>query len=191
MSSPMSSSMASLLSSPDNSFLSRNSLSVLEHEECDIQPEEPPTLQPLTNNKFMTIDEVYKAITTPSISATSAIPRGPKNNVHLLLQRTSNNVHEYPDDCRAWGRAGTTVNSTFIKQNGKLKSVFIKNERYCIEKMIQGQRQYLPMEPQPTEDDITKSHRYYAKSKVNENYRKGFTIFTKLPKEHEEKQKQL
>lgn len=186
ISSPMSSPMSS--SSPDNSFLSRNSFSVLEHEECDIQPEEPATLQPLTNNKFMTIDEAYKAITTPSLTISSAIPIGPKNNVYLLLQRTSDNVHEYPDDCGAWGRTGTTVNSTFIKQNGKLKSVFLKNALYCVEKMIQGQRQYPPIEPQPTEDDIIKSHRYYAKSKVNETYRKRVTIFTKLPKEHAEKQ---
>lgn len=36
---------------------------------------------------------------------------------------------------------------------------------------------------------IIRSHRYYAKLKVNHNYRKRVTIFTKLSLEHEEKQK--
>lgn len=66
---------------------------------------------------------------------------------------------------------------------------FLKNNIYCTEKMVKGQHHYPPIEPQPTEAAILRCHRYYAKLKANDNYRKRVTIFTKLSLEHEDKQK--
>lgn len=60
---------------------------------------------------------------------------GPKDNHYLLMRKTSDDIHEYPGDCGAWGRTGTSVNFTFINHNGKLKSVFLKNTLFCTEKM--------------------------------------------------------
>lgn len=78
--------------------------------------------QTLQGNKFMSVDEAFQTIiSTPleSMSTTTSIPWGPKDNVYLLLKKTSETIHEFPDDCGAWGRAGTTVNSTFINHGGK------------------------------------------------------------------------
>lgn len=112
MSSPFGSSFASSVSSPENCFAASVD------DRCDTLPE-TPQLQTLQGNKFMTVDEAFQTIiSTPTESTSTTIPRGPKDNVYLPPKKTSDNIHEYPDDCGAWGRAGTAVNSTFINHVG-------------------------------------------------------------------------
>ncbi|KAK3106975.1 hypothetical protein FSP39_004306 [Pinctada imbricata] len=88
---------------------------------------------------------------------------------------------DFTDDCGIWGSSGTSVNSHYIIENGKLKNVPLKNGQYCTEKKVQKKRIYVPLQPQPSSDQIFHIHRYYAKLKEDESYRKRVTIFTRLP----------
>lgn len=73
-----------------------------------------PVLNPIPNNQFLNIDAAYQLIKTSTpTDIEDKIPTGPKVNI-ILVKTTSNNKHQFPDDCDVWGRAGTTVNSTFI-----------------------------------------------------------------------------
>lgn len=49
-------------------------------------------------------------------------------------------------------------------------------------------RQYVPIVPQPAEDSVVKCHRYYAKLKSSDQFKRRVTIFTKLPSSSKDKQ---
>ena len=83
-----------------------------------------------------------------------------------------------------WGRAGTTVNTTYMLQDEKLKTVVLKKDVYCVEKKMEGKRTFVPLEPQPSEDTIVKCHRYYTKLKRDPKYTKRVTVLRKLPTTH-------
>jgi hypothetical protein len=134
--------------------------------------EGPSTLQDLPNNRFLTVDEAYKAVTSAHTTITQKIPTGPKSNVFVLLKANKESKYEFPDDCGVWGRSGTTVNSIYSLQDNKLRTVVLRNNVYCVEKKVQGQRTFLPLEPQPIDDTIIKTHRYYTKLKTDDGYLK-------------------
>ena len=175
-------------SSPFNSFESSLSVSnrftVLEEVESVQEPiadiEESPTLQSLNNNQFMSVDLAFQTVNSSSGSTLQKIPPGAKNNVFLVLKTNKDTKFEFPDDCGTWGRSGTTVNTTYVKTNNKLKTVVYKKETdsYCVEKKIQGKRTFVPLEPQPTPEVIVKCHRYYTKLKSDPTYQKRVTIFS-------------
>ena len=183
---------SSPISSPPCSFHSSinlsNRYSILEEEEGDCAPnpdteiEEPNTVQSLPHNRFMTVDSAYKAVTAcDEATVPQNIPIGQKSNAFILIKANKDKKFEFPDDCGAWGRSGTTVNSTYAYKDNKLKTVVIKQGSYCVEKKIQGQRTFVPLEPQPHEDTIVKCHRYYARLKIDPEYQKRVTVFTRLP----------
>ena len=80
------------------------------------------------------------------------VPTGPKSNVFVLLKANKTSKYEFPDDCGVWGRSGTTVNSIYSLQDNKLRTVVLRNNVYCVEKKVQGQRTFVPLELQPTDD---------------------------------------
>jgi len=45
---------------------------------------------------------------------------------------------------------------------GKFRYLFARNGQYCTEKIVCGKRTYLPVKPQPADDDVYTIHRYYA-----------------------------
>lgn len=189
--------MLSPLSSP-SSLSTSNRYSILEGDEEGERKEfslsdaeETPILRALPHNRFLTVDDAYKAVTDSGDSdLTDKIPRGQKNNVYAMLKMNSkrDSKYEFPDDCGVWGRAGTTVNSAYMLKDGKLKTVVYKKDAYCNERKIGGQRMFVPLEPQPAEDTIVKCHRYYTKLKSDNGYSKRVTIFTKLPPQIQAKQ---
>jgi len=44
----------------------------------------------------------------------------------------------------------------------KSRYLFARNGQYCSERIVGGKRTYLPLEPQPADDDVYTIHRYYA-----------------------------
>ena len=192
MTTPDSSFNSSFNSSFKSSINLSNRFSVLEDGE-DSQDEEDhletPVLTSLPNNQFLSIDAAYKIVSTSTPKDfLNNIPPGPKANVYVLVQRTTATKYEFPDDCGVWGRAGTTVNSTFIEKDNTLKTVVVKENRFCVERKIQNQRHYIPLEPQPNEDNVVKCHRSYSKLKTDEEYKRRVTVFTKLPPRHKDKE---
>ncbi|XP_052699373.1 uncharacterized protein LOC128176881 [Crassostrea angulata] len=190
------------ISSPNSTFNSTLSLSnrfsVFEDdkdcvdEDCadeDDDVKDTPVLNPLPNNQFLNIDAAYQLIkaSTPS-NIEDKIPTGPKENIYILVKTTTNSKQEFPDDCGVWGRAGTTVNSTFIEKDGKLKTVVVRDSQICVERKVQNVRQYVPIVPQPADDSVVKCHRYYSKLKSSDQFKRRVTIFTKLPSSNKDKQ---
>lgn len=146
------------ISSPNSTFNSTLSLSnrfsVFEDdkdcvdEDCadeDDDVKDTPVLNPLPNNQFLNIDAAYQLIkaSTPS-NIEDKIPTGPKENIYILVKTTTNSKQEFPDDCGVWGRAGTTVNSTFIEKDGKLKTVVVRDSQICVERKVQNVRRTDP-----------------------------------------------
>ena len=71
-----------------------------------------------------------------------------QNQTYLFCSKPT----KIPDDCGVWGRSGRTVNSRYFLQDNKLRNVVLRNNVYCVEKKVQGQRTFVPLELQPTDD---------------------------------------
>ena len=84
---------------------------------------------------------------------------------------------DFSDDCGAWSDTKGSSPKTWylILENDLLKKVFWKNGKYCTELQENKQRRYLPLEPQPKENQLLGIQRYYATLKSCPFYKKRVT----------------
>jgi hypothetical protein len=79
----------------------------------------------------------------------------------------------FDDDCGVWNSSeGRTLKLPYLKlSNGEFKRLFLHNDLYCFERVIDKQRTYVQYDPQPGETDVVVLCRYYATLK-GESYKK-------------------
>jgi len=94
--------------------------------------------------------------------------------------RLNGHRSNYEDDCGAWDAAkGKTTKFPYITcPGGEFKRIFLRNDVYCTERVIDGVRTYVPYDPQPDETDIVVVCRYYCAQKGNLAYRKRVSWLT-------------
>ena len=69
---------------------------------------------------------------------------------------------------------GTTANQMYsISANNSLKWVALKNNIYCIKKVVNKKTTFVPLNPQP--EHVLTVHRYYTLLKGNHGYKKRVT----------------
>ena len=60
----------------------------------------------------------------------------------------------------------------------KRTKVFVNDNQYCIEKVMNKKRIYTPVDPQPSEDVLLELQRNYATLKVSNGYKRRITWLT-------------
>ncbi|XP_071963531.1 uncharacterized protein [Antedon mediterranea] len=135
-----------------------------------------------TTGSFLPVTETYKHLTSKDLFIHLHIPCGPKNSVYLV-DNTCNAGKKhfcqrqfFPDDCGVWDskREKAVTNYFIVNSNGKLSSVYLKDNLYCIESRIKKVSLWHPLVPQP--EKVIKMRRYYTHLKAPDtNYRKRVT----------------
>lgn len=72
-------------------------------------------------------------------------------------------------------QAGVRKLITYLRGGGTLKKIYLKKGVYCLERQVNRKREYVPMTPQPEQNEIAVVHRYYTKLKLDNNYKKRVT----------------
>ena len=141
----------------------------------------------LKYGKFLDTEKSLN-ILLQSPPAFDEIPFGKKENVYFVLNNSSNlerraNLKKvvFPDDCGTWiGSFGTCPRAHFLRLGGgDFKKIYLKKGQFCIEKQISRKRSYIPMDPQPPNQEIAVVHRYYTTLKLDQNYRRRVTYLGK------------
>lgn len=136
---------------------------------------------------FLSTSKIIELLSAKDRVVLDSVPCGEKNNVYFLVDERCNRDsglaytrRVFADDCGIWdSKKGTTTNNYFVKDSeGKLKSVYLKNNLYCTDKRIRRKLTFVPMSPQPGEEEVIKFHRYYATLKNDPGYRKRVTCVT-------------
>ncbi len=82
----------------------------------------------------------------------------------------------FEDDCRAWiSKSASTKKTIFHHYDGNYKWIELKNGEYCTMK----KKEWVPLEPQPHDEDVVIMRRYYATLKRKPDYKKRVTWFEK------------
>ena len=83
-----------------------------------------------------------------------------------VQRRREGKPSQYWDDSGVWG-ASSSPPTPFIFQNGKWRSLRLKQGVYCVLKYKNKKEEYVPLDPQPNPEDVVKVHRLYHKLQVN------------------------
>ena len=115
------------------------------------------------------------------------IPHGKKDNVYFLIDNARNlerkamtKKNQFVDDLGVWDtmRGKTVTTSHVVMSDQTLKVVFLRDGTYCIQKMHQKRRMYIPLDPQPDVNDIIQIHKYYTVLKRQSNYKRRISWIT-------------
>jgi len=119
----------------------------------------------------------------------SSIPHGSKSNVYFLVKNDCNVTRRqagkqaaFDDDCGAWNSqcAGSAKFPYLRTEGSSLRRLFwiASQGKYCREMKVDKQRVYVPLEPQPADDDVLTLVRYYTTSAASNNYKRRVTYIT-------------
>lgn len=129
---------------------------------------------PLPNNEFMEAGELMN-IFMNSKEAIDKVPIGEKNNVFFkvkneenMQRRASGKISQFWDDRGAW-KGGSTTKTVYVQEGDNLRLVIYKN-MYNIKKKKNGVVSHVPLDPQPSIDNVVTLHRYYAKHGSGQQY---------------------
>lgn len=144
--------------------------------------------------KNLTTKELYRQITTSKFSLPQ-IPTGIKSNCFFLVDNKENmrrleknDNATYFDDCGVWNFRNTrTVELTYLLKDGNLRYIKKDKENYCVKKVKSKTVTWVPLEPQPDDDDIVILHKYYTTLKRSPDYSKHVSWFSKLPVQFQHK----
>ena len=135
----------------------------------------------LRNGKHLETEVLVKLLRTARVGMDS-IPQGIKEDKYFIINnerntnKINNNKHrDFSDDCGAWvsKKGSSPLVPYFICEDGSLKRIFkVKDKGYCHEKYINKTRHTIPLDPQPTSENLIIIHRYYATLEEDENYKK-------------------
>ena len=132
---------------------------------------------PLPCGSFLTTQKLFELLTShyEKNKLCKGIPKGSKNNVYFVLNDQKNfqktkaeTIRTYVDDCRAWETIWTE--HYYIKTEGKFKYTEESKDCFGFRTNIDGDSFFQPIKPQPTEENIFKLIRYYAKLKADKSY---------------------
>ena len=160
-------------------------------DDVTTQDDEPADMPHATGHpirKPLDIEEIINIIGQPD-EIHEKIPPGIKNNVYFVINNTRNmdrrkegKKSEFWDDCGVWNTAsGASPKTTYIIAGKHLKKLFVRNGIYCNERMVNKKRTYVPLEPQPSEDVLVHTQRYYSTLKSDKDYKKRVTWINTSP----------
>ncbi|CAH1245863.1 PIN4 [Branchiostoma lanceolatum] len=139
----------------------------------------------LPRGTFMTLNGVIESLSRTKLSHTQplpSIPRGTKEGVFFIVDNTRNEDRrlqgfksEFVDDCGAWKTSPSPTTYFIAQPNGTLRSVIRRNKTYCTEKMVSRSRTYIPIEPQPEDNQVIKVHRNYNALSTSPEYKRRIT----------------
>ena len=117
------------------------------------------------------------------------MPPGDKSNSHMLVNNTrnasrfdSNQKCEFYDDCGVWiSEKGKTWKSHYYLAGDHPVYCEVKNGKYSVKKRSDGKTLWIPVEPQPTDENLLTLSKYYATLKENPTFQKHVTFLCKSP----------
>ena len=147
--------------------------------------------KPLTENqgepqqelhgRFLDVESLCEIL--ESSATVPEIPVGLKENIFFVVKNEKNSQKRlnggrssFTDDCGVWtSKASSTKKTSFYHDGQRLKSTEQKSSQYCTR--IKGQ--WVPLSPQPNDDDIVIMRRFYATLKRKEDFKKRVTWIEK------------
>ena len=99
------------------------------------------------------------------------------------MRRANGQKAELWDDCGA-GKKASCPKALWFNQAGKLITPILRNGEYCVEKSVKCKREYIPLEPQPTKEDVLELHRSNQTLKAStsmETFKRRVTCFGNIP----------
>ena len=138
--------------------------------------------------RFMDANKLY-AFLTVGATVHKEVPKGLKENVSYLVDNSSNVSRQqnggknvFWDDCGAWNsRDGRNLTAHYVKDGSALRNVNVQDGQVCKKKTVNGKRIWVPVEEQPSSDDIVTISSYYATLKADKSYRKRVSWLVMQP----------
>ena len=86
-------------------------------------------------------------------------------------------ISNFEDDCGVWNsKVSSTKKTVFHHVDGKFKVIEMKNGKYC----TKIRKDWVPLEPQPLEDELMIMKRFYTSLKRKPDYKKRITWIEKM-----------
>ena len=148
----------------------------------------PPTAKPFRQGRWHTADELYSIITNTT-DVNEEVPPGDKSNCYMVVNNERNMTKlssgknkkcDFYDDCGAWDYTkGNTCKTTYVVTDGSLRHVELKNSQYSTKVRRQGKVHWVPLDPQPADENVVTISRYYATSTTDPNFEKKVSYFVR------------
>ena len=148
----------------------------------------PASVKQLRQGRWHTAEELYNLITQPT-EVNSDVPPGDKSNCYLLVnnERNMNRISsgknkkcDFYDDCGAWDHSkGNTCKATYVVEDSSLRHVELKNNQYCTKVRRQKKVVWVPLDPQPSDENIVTVSRYYATHGTDPSFEKKVSYFVR------------
>ena len=96
------------------------------------------------------------------------------NERNMKRFATGNNKKcDFYDDCGTWDHEkGNTVKTTYVVTDGSLRHVELKNKQYSTKMRRPKKVIWVPLDPQPEDQNVVTISRYYAISKIDPTFEK-------------------
>lgn len=133
-------------------------------------------------DSFMKIQTVLDTFSAPH-SVLSEIPQGRKDGMFFIIAYEPK--MKIIDDCGEWQRP-SCPRSFFCKKGGNIISLFLKKDKFCVEKNVNKHKDYVPLEPQPRKEEVLELVRRYETLKADSSeqvFKRRVTWFQSIPKE--------
>ena len=93
------------------------------------------------------------------------------------MSRNKNTRSNFRDDCGVWdsGKGSTPQTTYLILPSSELKHIVKRKDlgdRYCFERKRKGKKEYVPLNPQPNENELLTLHKHFGYLKLDNNYKK-------------------
>ena len=122
--------------------------------------------------KYMVMEEILNILKGPNYLLPEILV-GRKDGMYFILDDSTNvqrrregKPSQYWHDSGVWS-ACSSPPTPFVFQNGKWKSLRLKQGVYCVLKYKNKKEEYVPLDPQPNPEDVVKVHRLYHKLQVD------------------------
>ena len=138
-------------------------------------------------NNFVELDTAIDILKSKE-NILDSVPPGPKENVYFLVsnkknleRRNSRKKSEFFDDCGIWSSKSSSPTMHYVYYNDNYKKVYLRNDKCCIQKQVNKKQTYVPLEPQPSLDEVITVHRVYSNLKNDLSYKRRVTWISKGP----------
>ena len=176
------------LSDPESDEPETNSLKDHQFDSLgdeDVKPNDSSKKNQLSG-RFLNVEELFDVLQSGPASS-SSIPQGVKENTYFLVENHENiekrrqgKKSNFEDDCGAWSsKSSSTKKNLFHYAGESIKMVQLKNAQYCTKRL----GEWVPLEPQPLEDEVMVMKRFYACLKRKPEYKKRVTWIEKVAKQ--------
>ena len=132
--------------------------------------------------RFLDVESLCELLKNETVTV-STIPKGVKKTVYFVVsngkniaKRNRGEKSNFEDDCGVWlSKASSTKKTLFHCVNGTFKVVEKKNGQYSTKR----KNEWVPLEPQPVDNDIMIMRRFYTTLKRKTDYKKRVTWLEK------------